>query len=111
MIGVKRFIAALKAIAKASPDKIKPVKLTVNGQIALASERAEYGDVYRTAPCEYTGPEYAVGCNAVYVLAVLESLGAETVAMQAGGPLIPMLFTADTMPGVQAVVMPLRIEW
>ena len=111
LIPVKPFVAALEAIAKASPDKIKPVKLTINGQIALASERAEFGDVQRSAPCEYTGPEYVIGCNAVYVLAVLESLGADTVAMQSGAPLTPMLFTTDTMPGLQAVVMPLQIEW
>ncbi|MDH4224212.1 MAG: DNA polymerase III subunit beta [Deltaproteobacteria bacterium] len=112
-INRERLTNALKIISLMSNDKIKPVKMSLNGNnLALESEKGEAGEAKDEIPVEYNGEPIQVGFNAKYLLDVLNKVTeGESIRMELKGPLNPCLIRVSGDESFLSVVMPLRIEW
>jgi DNA polymerase III subunit beta len=109
----ERFMTGLRIVSYMSPEKIKPVKLSLtSGKLRLSTERSEYGDVTDEMEVEYEGGEFHAGFNARYLLDVLAvATHGESVVLGMKGALHPCLIRVPNDESFLAVVMPLRIEW
>jgi DNA polymerase III sliding clamp (beta) subunit (PCNA family) len=107
-------LARLKGVARIDNDRIKAVKLMIDGSGArLESEDAEYGQADTTIPVLELDGDFSepIGFNAPYLIDALKLYKADTVTISGRGRLNPLRLTIPGLDHIAMVVMPLRIEW
>ena len=109
----ERLINGLKIISFMSSEKIKPVKLSLQGgKLRLESEHVESGEAFDELDVDYSGEDFQIGFNAQYLLDVLSvARHGERVRLELKGALNPCLISVPEDASFLSVVMPLKIEW
>lgn len=100
---------ALKRAQLMSSDS-RGVKVTVDkGRMLIASDNPDVGEVKEELVVAYDGESITVGFNPKYVVDLLNQISAESVSVELGGELDPVVIRPAQDPNYLGVVMPMRI--
>lgn len=101
---------ALRDASVTASDRIKGVKLTVNGKIRVESSNVERGDFAREIPGTHEGGDITIGFNAKYLMEAIGPFEGSVVRMEMGGDMDPARILMNGGAGdYVAIVMPMRI--
>jgi DNA polymerase III subunit beta len=104
------FSAAVDRVSTISAEKSRSVKLAVEpGRVILTVRNMEAGQAVEEIEVDYDGEGFEIGFNARYLLDVAGQIGGETAEFRFADPASPTLVLDPTDPGVQYVLMPLRV--
>lgn len=110
----KALASAVKAVSVASPAKTGSITLTFQADaIAVHAEDPDEGSADESVPaCRVStaadATDFRIGVNSAYIADVCAALPSETIIVSTGGPLDPILVTANDVSTV-VVVMPIRL--
>ncbi len=102
-------LQAVKAIGQFAKDGANTIRLHLGpGRMRIAATTNDVGDGLTEIDADVEGPEVDVALNSRYLA---ESLGvwSDRVTIRSDGPLAPVLLLDPADPGVQHVVMPVRM--
>jgi DNA polymerase-3 subunit beta len=103
---------ALKRVSLVVSDKSKAVRFDLFGtMLRISSSSPELGEAQEEVEVQYSGPDFALGFNARYILDVLATVGENQpfvmeLAPQGG----PGKFYTEADESCFGIVMPLRLE-
>ncbi len=108
-------LESLATISQVSSERSQAVKVTLNGEIRLATENPDLGSA--SAPVDATvirdgaGATIELGFNARYLADAVKALGSDAVTLSVADPLSPVTLGAPLDGGMErlAVVMPMRL--
>jgi DNA polymerase-3 subunit beta len=104
------FSAAVDRVSTISAEKSRSVKLAVEpGRVVLTVRNMEAGQAVEEVEVDYDSEGFEIGFNARYLLDVAGQIGGETAEFRFADPASPTLVLDPTDPGVQYVLMPLRV--
>jgi len=101
------FADAIRAVALASPDSTRGLKLSFKKTIlSITAESPDSGEGFDEIPIEYTGSPLEIGCAHHYLLEAIAACGGDELAIDLGGELDAIAFRSA---GFVGIVMPLRL--
>ena len=104
------FAKAVDRVATISAEKSRSVKLAVEpGRITLTVRNMEAGQAVEEVEVDYDGEAFEIGFNARYLLDVAGQITGENATFMFADPASPTLVLDPGDPGVQYVLMPLRV--
>jgi DNA polymerase-3 subunit beta len=104
------FAQAVDRVATISAEKSRSVKMAVeSGRIVLTVRNMEAGQGVEELEVDYDGEPFEIGFNARYLLDVAGQITGEMAEFRFADPASPTLVLDPTDPGVQYVLMPLRV--
>jgi DNA polymerase-3 subunit beta len=104
------FAAAVDRVATISAEKSRSVKLAVEpGRIVLTVRNMEAGQAVEEVEADYESEGFEIGFNARYLLDVAGQVKGENAHFRFADPASPTLVLDPVDPGVQYVLMPLRV--
>ena len=80
-----------------------------SGKIVLTVRNMEAGQAVEELEVDYDGDGFEIGFNARYLLDVASQITGETAEFRFADPASPTLVLDPEDPGVQYVLMPLRV--
>jgi DNA polymerase III subunit beta len=102
--------AAVDRVATISAEKSRSVKLSIEpGKMTLTVRNMEAGQAVEEVEIDYDGPSFDIGFNARYLLDVCGQITGDTAELRFADPSSPTLVLDPADPGVQYVLMPLRV--
>ncbi|HYF22110.1 MAG TPA: DNA polymerase III subunit beta [Caulobacteraceae bacterium] len=106
----KVFAAAVDRVATISAEKSRSVKLAIEpGRLVLTVRNMEAGQAVEELEIDYDGEPFEIGFNARYLLDVTGQITGEQAQFRFADPASPTLVLDPADPGVQYVLMPLRV--
>ena len=110
MVDNALFAAAVDRVATISAEKSRSVKMAVEpGKIVLTVRNMEAGQAVEELEVDYDGEGFEIGFNARYLLDVTGQIQGEQAEFRFADPASPTLVLDPSDPGVQYVLMPLRV--
>jgi DNA polymerase III subunit beta len=104
------FSAAVDRVSTISAEKSRSVKLAVEpGRVILTVRNMEAGQAVEEVEVDYDSESFEIGFNARYLLDVAGQIGGGDAEFRFADPASPTLVLDPTDPGVQYVLMPLRV--
>ncbi|RYE73230.1 MAG: DNA polymerase III subunit beta, partial [Hyphomicrobiales bacterium] len=104
------FAQAVDRVATISAEKSRSVKMAVEpGRIVLTVRNMEAGQAVEELEVEYDGEPFEIGFNARYLLDVAGQIAGAQAEFRFADPASPTLVLDPEDPGVQYVLMPLRV--
>lgn len=104
------FAQAVDRVATISAEKSRSVKLAIEpGKIVLTVRNMEAGQAVEEIEVDYDGDPFEIGFNARYLLDVTDQIQGENAEFRFADPASPTLVLDPADPGVQYVLMPLRV--
>jgi DNA polymerase-3 subunit beta len=104
------FAQAVDRVATISAEKSRSVKMAVeSGRITLTVRNMEAGQAVEEIEVDYTGDSFEIGFNARYLLDVAGQITGSEAEFRFADPASPTLVLDPNDPGVQYVLMPLRV--
>jgi DNA polymerase-3 subunit beta len=104
------FAQAVDRVATISAEKSRSVKMAVeSGRVTLTVRNMEAGQGVEEVEVDYDGEGFEIGFNARYLLDVCGQITGETSEFRFADPASPTLVLDPNDPGVQYVLMPLRV--
>src|SRR5436190_2282371 len=104
------FAQAVDRVATISAEKSRSVKMAIEpGKIVLTVRNMEAGQGVEELEVDYDGDSFEIGFNARYLLDVASQITGETAEFRFADPASPTLVLDPQDPGVQYVLMPLRV--
>jgi DNA polymerase-3 subunit beta len=104
------FAQAVDRVATISAEKSRAVKMAIEpGRIVLTVRNMEAGQAVEELEVDYDGEAFEIGFNARYLLDVASQIAGETAEFRFAEPASPTLVLDPEDPGVQYVLMPLRV--
>jgi DNA polymerase-3 subunit beta len=104
------FAQAVDRVATISAEKSRSVKMAIEpGKIVLTVRNMEAGQAVEELEVDYDGDSFEIGFNARYLLDVASQITGETAEFRFADPASPTLVLDPEDPGVQYVLMPLRV--
>ena len=104
------FAQAVDRVSTISAEKSRSVKMAVeSGKIILTVRNMEAGQAVEELEVEYDGEPFEIGFNARYLLDVAGQITGETAEFRFADPASPTLVLDPADPGLQYVLMPLRV--
>jgi DNA polymerase III subunit beta len=101
---------AVDRVATISAEKSRSVKLSIEpGRMTLQVRNMEAGQATEEVEIDYDGPSFDIGFNARYLLDVCGQITADQAELRFADPSSPTLILDPADPGVQYVLMPLRV--
>ncbi len=101
---------AVDRVATISAEKSRSVKLAIEpGRIVLTVRNMEAGQAVEELEADYSGEPFEIGFNARYLMDVTAQIQGETAEFRFADPASPTLVLDASDPGVQYVLMPLRV--
>jgi DNA polymerase-3 subunit beta len=102
--------AAVDRVSTISAEKSRSVKLAVEpGKMVLTVRNMEAGQAVEELEVDYDAESFEIGFNARYLLDVAGQVKGETAEFRFADPASPTLVLDPVDPGVQYVLMPLRV--
>jgi DNA polymerase-3 subunit beta len=111
MVAAKdEFREAVDRVATVSAERSRSVKMSVApGRLTLAVSHAETGQGTEELEADYAGEPMEIGFNAKYLLDVAQQIEGEGARFEFNDPASPARVLDTRDPGVQFVLMPLRV--
>jgi DNA polymerase-3 subunit beta len=104
------FAQAVDRVATISAEKSRSVKLAIEaGRMVLTVRNMEAGQAVEELEIDYDGEAFEIGFNARYLLDVAGQIQGENAVLRFADPASPTLVLDPADPGVQYVLMPLRV--
>ncbi|QYF87107.1 DNA polymerase III subunit beta [Brevundimonas sp. PAMC22021] len=104
------FAKAVDRVATISAEKSRSVKLAFdNDRVKLTVRNMEAGQAEEEVEIGYSDEPFEIGFNARYLLDVAGQITGENAAFKFADPASPTLVLDPGDPGVQYVLMPLRV--
>jgi DNA polymerase-3 subunit beta len=104
------FAQAVDRVATISAEKSRSVKMAIeSGKIVLTVRNMEAGQAVEELEVDYDGEGFEIGFNARYLLDVASQITGDTAEFRFADPASPTLVLDPEDPGVQYVLMPLRV--
>ena len=104
------FAKAVDRVATISAEKSRSVKLAFdNDRVKLTVRNMEAGQAEEEVEIGYSDQPFEIGFNARYLLDVAGQITGENAAFKFADPASPTLVLDPGDPGVQYVLMPLRV--
>ena len=104
------FAQAVDRVATISAEKSRSVKMAVEqGRITLTVRNMEAGQAVEEIEVDYSGDSFEIGFNARYLLDVAGQITGNAAEFRFADPASPTLVLDPEDPGVQYVLMPLRV--
>ena len=104
------FAKAVDRVATISAEKSRSVKLAFdNDRVKLTVRNMEAGQAEEEVEIGYSDEPFEIGFNARYLLDVAGQITGENAAFRFADPASPTLVLDPGDPGVQYVLMPLRV--
>jgi DNA polymerase-3 subunit beta len=104
------FASAVDRVATISAEKSRSVKLAVDaGKLTLTVRNMEAGQAVEEVEVTYDSEPFEIGFNARYLLDVAGQITGEEAQFRFADPASPTLVIDPADPGVQYVLMPLRV--
>ena len=104
------FASAVDRVATISAEKSRSVKLAFeNDRVTLTVRNMEAGQGVEEVEIGYSDEPFEIGFNARYLLDVAGQITGETASFKFADPASPTLVLDPGDPGVQYVLMPLRV--
>jgi DNA polymerase-3 subunit beta len=101
---------AVDRVSTISAEKSRSVKLAVEpGKVILTVRNMEAGQAVEEVEVDYDGESFEIGFNARYLLDVAGQVKGENAEFRFADPASPTLVLDPVDPGVQYVLMPLRV--
>ncbi|MBS0296497.1 MAG: DNA polymerase III subunit beta [Proteobacteria bacterium] len=101
---------AVDRVSTISAEKSRSVKLAVEpGKVVLTVRNMEAGQAVEEVEVDYDGESFEIGFNARYLLDVAGQVKGENAEFRFADPASPTLVLDPVDPGVQYVLMPLRV--
>ena len=109
-VDVSLFAAAVDRVATISAEKSRSVKMAIEpGRVTLTVRNMEAGQAVEELEAEYDVDPFEIGFNARYLLDVAGQIQGEAAEFRFADPASPTLVLDSSDPGVQYVLMPLRV--
>ncbi len=103
------FLDALKRAFLMSSET-RGVKVTLGeGCLLISSDNPDIGEVKEEIEAEVSGKEVSVGFNPKYVVDILSQISTESISVEVGGELDPVVIRPTSDLDFLGVVMPMRI--
>lgn len=103
--------AALKRASLMASDRNSSVRIAFSPEgLVVSAQDVKAGSVTEQVQCELEGPALSTGFNAGYLLGVLSAARADTVRLEMGEALDPVIIRADGRTDAVFVVMPMRLD-
>jgi DNA polymerase III subunit beta len=104
------FAQAVDRVSTISAEKSRSVKMAVeSGKIVLTVRNMEAGQAVEELEVDYDGEPFEIGFNARYLLDVAGQITGENAEFRFADPASPTLVLDPADPGLQYVLMPLRV--
>lgn len=104
------FAQAVDRVATISAEKSRSVKLAVEpGKVILTVRNMEAGQAVEEVEIDYDDTPFEIGFNARYLLDVAGQITGDAAEFKFADPASPTLVLDPADPGVQYVLMPLRV--
>lgn len=104
------FAQAVDRVATISAEKSRSVKLAVEpGKVILTVRNMEAGQAVEEVEIDYDDAPFEIGFNARYLLDVAGQITGDAAEYRFADPASPTLVLDPADPGVQYVLMPLRV--
>lgn len=104
------FAKAVDRVSTISAEKSRSVKMAVeSGKIILTVRNMEAGQAVEELEVDYEGDAFEIGFNARYLLDVAGQITGEMAEFRFADPASPTLVLDPADPGLQYVLMPLRV--
>jgi DNA polymerase III subunit beta len=101
---------AVDRVSTISAEKSRSVKMSIEtGRLTLSVRNIEAGQAVEEAEIDYDNDTMDIGFNARYILDVMGQIGGDTVELRFNDAASPTLVLDPVDPGVQYVLMPLRV--
>lgn len=101
---------AVDRVSTISAEKSRSVKMSIEaGRLTLSVRNIEAGQAVEEVEIDYEHDAMDIGFNARYILDVLGQIGGEQVDLRFNDASSPTLVLDPVDPGVQYVLMPLRV--
>jgi DNA polymerase-3 subunit beta len=109
-VDIALFAAAVDRVATISAEKSRSVKMAIEpGRMVLTVRNMEAGQAVEELEAEYEADPFEIGFNARYLLDVAGQIQGEAAEFRFADPASPTLVLDASDPGVQYVLMPLRV--
>ncbi len=109
-ISVKAFADAIDRVATMSTDKLRPVKMRIEGGIlSLSAHRQEGGQALEELEVHYTGAPVDFGFNARFVLDVTQQIESPTLQFLIGEETQAVIAKDAADASALYVLMPMRV--
>jgi DNA polymerase-3 subunit beta len=109
-VDIALFAAAVDRVATISAEKSRSVKMAIEpGRMTLTVRNMEAGQAVEELEAEYEADGFEIGFNARYLLDVAGQIQGEAAEFRFADPASPTLVLDASDPGVQYVLMPLRV--
>jgi DNA polymerase-3 subunit beta len=103
--------AALKRASLMASDRNSSVRIAFSPEgLVVSAQDVKAGSVTEQVPCELEGPSLSTGFNARYLLEVLSATRADSVRLELGEALDPVIVRVDGRAEAVFVVMPMRLD-
>ncbi|HET9159291.1 MAG TPA: DNA polymerase III subunit beta, partial [Caulobacteraceae bacterium] len=104
------FAKAVDRVATISAEKSRAVKMAIEpGKIVLTVRNMEAGQAVEELEVDYDDEAFEIGFNARYLLDMASQITGEIAEFRFADPASPTLVLDPEDPGVQYVLMPLRV--
>jgi DNA polymerase-3 subunit beta len=109
-VGRDEFLKSLRLASVLVDEKARAVKLNLSkGKMVVESSNPSYGVAKGETECDYEGGPLDIGFNDRYLYDILTTISDGKLKMELKDELSPVLFTVDSDPKYQCVIMPMRI--
>lgn len=109
-VDIAVFAQAVDRVATISAEKSRSVKMAIEpGRMTLTVRNMEAGQAVEELEAEYDRDAFEIGFNARYLLDVAGQIQGEVAEFRFADPASPTLVLDASDPGVQYVLMPLRV--
>jgi DNA polymerase-3 subunit beta len=109
-VDIAVFAQAVDRVATISAEKSRSVKMAIEpGRMTLTVRNMEAGQAVEELEAEYDRDPFEIGFNARYLLDVAGQIQGDVAEFRFADPASPTLVLDASDPGVQYVLMPLRV--
>ena len=109
-VGRDEFLKSLRLASVLVDEKARAVKLNLSkGKVVVELSNPSYGVAKGETECDYEGGPLDIGFNDRYLYDILTTISDGKLKMELKDELSPVLFTIDSDPKYQCVIMPMRI--
>jgi DNA polymerase-3 subunit beta len=103
--------SALRRASLMASDRNSSVRIEFGPEgLVVSAQDVKAGSVTEQVPCELEGPSLSTGFNARYLLEVLGATRADSVRLELGEALDPVIIRVDGRAEAVFVVMPMRLD-
>lgn len=104
------FLKALRRTSIMSRERTNAIRIDLeDSRMVLSSINPDIGEAREEISCQYKGESMTIGCNARYLIDVIQAIDGELIRMELQEPLSPVLIVETEETGYKCVVMPMRI--